>query len=57
MSDKYLLAYCVDMNGRGRISSAFETFGTFDEAKARKSEVRDEHGEYIVQIYIAVIVG
>jgi len=56
MSDKYLLAYCVDMNGRGRISSAFETFGTFDEAKARKSEVYEEHAEYVVSIYITVIV-
>lgn len=57
MSGKYLLTYCVDMNGRGRISSAFETFDTFDEAKARKSEVYEEHGEYVVQCYISIIVG
>tara|TARA_Y100000401_G_scaffold116826_1_gene123574 strand:- start:1138 stop:1278 length:141 start_codon:yes stop_codon:yes gene_type:complete len=44
------------MNGRGRISSAFETFDTLDEAKGRKSEVYEEHGEYVVSLYIAEIV-
>ncbi len=55
-NDKYIVSYCVDMNGRGRISSAFETFDTLDEAKGRKSEVYEEHGEYVVSLYIAEIV-
>lgn len=56
MSDKYIVSYCVDMNGRGRISSAFDTFDTLDKAKACKSEVYEEHGEYVVQCYIAEII-
>ena len=56
MRDKYIVAYCVDMNGRGRISSAFYTFVTLDEAKAHKAEVYEEHGEYVVSLYTAEIV-
>lgn len=54
--DKYIVAYCVDMNGRGRLSSAFETFVTLDEAEAHKNEVLEEHGEYVVSLYTAEII-
>jgi len=56
MRGNYLVAYCVDMNGRGRISSAFYEFNTLEEAKAHKTEVYEEHGDYVVQIYISQIV-
>ena len=56
MRDKYIVAYCVDMNGRGRISSAFRTFVTLDEAEAHKSEVLEEHQEYVVSLYTAEII-
>ena len=56
MRGNYLVAYGVDMNGRGRISSAFYEFNTLEEAKAHKTEVYEEHGDYVVQIYISQIV-
>jgi len=56
MRGHYLVAYCVDMNGRGRISSAFEEFDTLEEAQAYKSKVYEEHDQYVVQIHIAQIV-